>query len=244
MHTKSARIVTWNIERRTPKSRQARIMMERIGSLTPDVVCLTEGHVGSTAVLGGFETSVKGVSWSREAHDERKVVLWSKEPWTAVDIEGNPDVQCGAFVAATTMTPVGSIRFVGICIPYSFASPFGAAPKSRPWSEHLRFLKGLDTLMAGREQQATIVLGDFNQFIPRIWGAKAASAALDQALGAFAICTAGVIEGVDRPAIDHIALSAELVATGRRGINEHDDDGKRLSDHFGIAVNVRRSGTD
>lgn len=219
--------------------------MERVEILAPDVVCLTEGFVDSTAVLGGYEISVKGVSWSRETPGERKVVLWSREPWTAVDLEGNPDVQCGAFVAATTMTPVGAVRVVGICIPYSFASPFGVIPKSRQWSEHLRFLAGLHNLMAVRERgQATVVLGDFNQFVPRIWGAKAASAALDHALGELSICTAGLIEGVDRPSIDHIALSPELVATSRRGIDEHDHDGKRLSDHFGVSVTVSRSGIE
>jgi endonuclease/exonuclease/phosphatase family metal-dependent hydrolase len=234
-----ARILTWNIERRAPETRQALIMMERIAALAPDVVCLTEAFEGSTAVLGGFEISVKGVSWSREASAERKVVLWSREPWTAVDLEGNSDLQCGAFAAATTTTPAGDIRVMGVCIPYHFASPFGVSTKARPWSQHLRFLMGLQRVVADRPRDhAAVVLGDFNQYVPRIWGSKAASAALDLALKDLVICTAGMIEVVDRPAIDHIALSSELLPSNRLGIDEHDEDGRKLSDHFGISLIV------
>jgi endonuclease/exonuclease/phosphatase family metal-dependent hydrolase len=83
-----------------------------------------------------------------------------------------------------------------------------------------------------------VIMGDFNQFVPRIWGSKAASAALEEALGSLTICTEGVIHGVDRPTVDHIALSANLRPLSIVGIDEHDDNGRKLSDHFGLAVRV------
>jgi endonuclease/exonuclease/phosphatase family metal-dependent hydrolase len=239
MHT--VHVATWNIERRAPDTRQAKILLDRIQALAPDIVCLTEAFEGSTSCLGGFEISVRGVSWASEVAAERKVVLWSKQPWDDIDMEGNDDLRSGAFLSATTATPIGRIRISGLCMPHGFASPTGMVPKLRPWSEHLRFLAGLQPLLANRDRKIpTIALGDFNQFWPRIWGPKAATAALGHALCDLQICTNGLIEGVGRPAIDHIAASPDLVAVSTRGIDEHDADGRKLSDHFGVSATFER----
>lgn len=240
---RTAKIVTWNIERQAPGSRKAKIMLERIAALSPDIVCLTEGFEGSTAILGGFEISVSGVSWADEAPTERKVVLWSKHPWAEIAGDLHERLQSGAYLEAASLTPIGRIRFLGVCIPYHFASPAGVLPKARPWSEQLRFIGGLRSATTGMPDQTTVVLGDFNQYFPRIWGSKAASAVLIEALGDFQICTAGPIPGVDHPAIDHIALSPDLEAISVTGIDEHD--GQRLlSDHFGLSVTIARKAQD
>ncbi|MER9456575.1 endonuclease/exonuclease/phosphatase family protein [Mesorhizobium sp. M0478] len=235
--TSSALFVTWNVERKNPSSRQALTMVERIAALSPDVVCLTEAFEGSTAELGGFVISVKGVSWSREVALERKVVLWSRNPWTYVDPLGNQELQTGGFIAATTRTPLGDIRVLGVCIPYHLASPMGVVPRCPAWSQQILFLEGLKHVVASKSAELPmVVLGDYNQFVPRIWGPKAASLALSEALKGLSICTGGQINGVDRPAIDHIALSPELQSLSVWGIDEHDGDGRKMSDHFGVAV--------
>lgn len=232
------RIVNWNIERQSPDTRRARIMMERVSALEPDVVCLTEAFEGSTDVLGGYEISTRGVAWSKEKVGERKVVLWSRHPWNEPDLGSSEALRSGAYVAATTQTPLGVMHIVGVCIPYSFASPLGMIPKARPWSQHLAFLEGLGHALGKDDTSPTILVGDFNQFIPRIWGSKAASAALQQTLGPLAICTSGIIDGVDRPTVDHIALSPNLLCRSIVGIDEHDETGRQLSDHFGLAADV------
>lgn len=240
----SALIVNWNIERQAPDKRRARIMIERIAALSPDVVCLTEAFEGSTADLGGFEISTPGVAWSKEAPGERKVVLWSKKPWVDPDFGGTEPLKSGAYLTARTETPLGAIRIAGVCIPYNFASPFGETPKARPWSQHMIFLEGLrQAHRAWGLANDTVLMGDFNQFIPRIWGSKAASKALEEALGGLSICTDGIIDGVDRPTVDHIGLGTGLHALSTTGIDEHDEQGRRLSDHFGIAVRVARRPT-
>jgi endonuclease/exonuclease/phosphatase family metal-dependent hydrolase len=86
-----------------------------------------------------------------------------------------------------------------------------------------------------------VVLGDYNQFVPRIWGSKSASLALSEALNDLSVCTGGEIQVVKRPAIDHIALSPELHPLSVQGIDEHDADGRKMSDHFGVAARVGRS---
>lgn len=232
-------IVNWNIERQAPDKRRAKIMMERISAISPQLVCLTEAFEGSTAALGGYEISTRGVAWSKEAPAERKVVLWSRNPWTDKDNDEAETLRSGAYVAATTDTPIGAVRVIGVCIPYSFASPFGLTPRSRPWSEQLKFLEGLKQVVANREFAIpVVVIGDFNQFAPRIWGSKAASAALEEALGSLTICTIGIIDSINRPTVDHVALSQNLKAQSITGIDEFDDNGRKLSDHFGLAVRV------
>jgi endonuclease/exonuclease/phosphatase family metal-dependent hydrolase len=237
----SALIVNWNIERQRPDKRRARIMIERIAAVSPDVVCLTEAFEGSTDALGGFEISTPGVAWSKEAPGERKVVLWSKKPWVEPDFGRAEPLQSGAYLTAKTETPLGALRIVGVCIPYNFASPFGQTPKARPWSQHMIFLEGLrQAHRLWDHANDTILLGDFNQFIPRIWGSKAASIALEEAFVGLSVCTGGVIDGVNRPTVDHVGLGSNLRALSTTGMDEHDENGRKLSDHFGIAVRVAR----
>jgi hypothetical protein len=42
----------------------------------------------------------------------RKVILWTKHPWTEVDATGDEAIPTGRFVSGVT----GGIRFVGVCI--------------------------------------------------------------------------------------------------------------------------------
>ncbi|ESX09985.1 hypothetical protein X768_16740 [Mesorhizobium sp. LSJC265A00] len=213
-------------------------MIERMGMLSPDVMCLTEAFEGSTVDLGGFEISSRGVIWSDEGPLERKVVLWSRMPWTDIDLTGNQQLQTGGFTAATTTMGIGQVRVVGLCVPHHMASPVGIAP-CRPWSQQIEYLKGLKSIISTRAQSMPmVVLGDFNQFVPRIWGSKLASSVLSNALDGLSICTAGEIPVVNEPAIDHMALSSELQALSVHGIAKHDTDGRKLSDHFGVAVEL------
>ncbi|QPC89720.1 endonuclease/exonuclease/phosphatase family protein [Mesorhizobium sp. INR15] len=235
----SALFANWNIERQPSSKRQARTMIERVAAHSPDVVCLTEAFEGSTADLGGFEIAAKGVSWSNEAAKERKVVLWSREPWSDIDSIGNRELRSGGFMAGTTRTRLGEIRVVGVCVPYHMASPMGVAPRSPAWSQQVSFLNGLKQVVASRNSELPIVvIGDYNQFVPRIWGSKAASLALLEALDGLSVCTGGQLQIVDRPAIDHVALSPELQSLSVQGIDEHDTEGRKLSDHFGVAVRI------
>ncbi|MHB9470835.1 endonuclease/exonuclease/phosphatase family protein [Mesorhizobium sp. W050] len=236
----TASFANWNIQRQPPNKPQARMMIERIAALSPDVVCLTEAFEGSTKDLGGFEISVRGVLWSQELALERKVVLWSREPWVDADLSGNEAVQSGGFVSAVTTTALGEVRVVGVCVPYHLASPVDVASKCPAWSQQIKYLMGLKSKISSRPQTMPMILmGDFNQYVPRIWGSKAASSALIEAICDLSICTSGQVKELNRPTIDHIALSPELFATSVIGVDEHDETGKKLSDHFGVCAHVQ-----
>lgn len=235
----TARILTWNMQRHDPSSTKGRELGARILAQAADLVCLTEAHAGSAAVLGYEEISAEGVHWSPQKPSERKVVLGGKRHWTEVDEFGSEGLQSGAFVAGTTELPLGAVRVIGVCIPYHAASPFGQRPKARQWSEHLRFLDALHAYLSTRDHDLPlVVLGDYNQFLPRIWGAKAAHEKLLEALGAARIVTGGCLAIVERPSVDHIAITGELSARNVWGIDEHDARGKPISDHFGVCADI------
>lgn len=237
----TATFVNWNIERRAPQSRQASMLIERAVAQRPDVICLTEAHEASTAMLGGHEIADRGATWAFDRRDgERLVALWSPSPWRDVDM-GNEDTAPGGLVSGVTATPVGTVRVVGICAPHHAASQIGAAEKARMWTEQVAFWNGLAKLVAARNRSIpTVLLGDFNQYVPRVWGSKAAHAAMLTALDDLRVATGGPISGIDNPTVDHVAHTPDLAPQEVIGLSRFDDDGRALSDHFGVVARLAR----
>ena len=79
-----------------------------------------------------------------------------------------------------------------------------------------------------------IVLGGFNQSIPRQWAPEGVYEDLIRTVEGFEIATEGNLEGVLGLAIDHIAHTPDLVSQGISTWPDRSEDGKRMSDHFGI----------
>ncbi len=214
------------------------MLIQRAVAQQPDVICLTEAHEGSTATLGGHEIADRGATWSNKRRTgERLALLWSPNPWRDVDADGNDGTATGGYVSGITDTPIGPIRAVGICAPHHAASQVGAAEKARLWTEQVAFWNGLGKLIAARDRSIpTVLLGDFNQYVPRIWGSKAAHAAMLGALDDLSMATGGLIAGIDEPTIDHVAHTSDLAPQDVIGLSRFDDDGRALSDHFGVLV--------
>ncbi len=55
------------------------------------------------------------------------------------------------------------------------------------------------------------------------------------------LATAGVIDGVQRQAIDPLAHTRDLAPISVRGLSNAGSNGKPLSDHFGLAVDLTKS---
>lgn len=109
------RFATWNVEWATAGTRRG----ERVAAVldgAADVMVVTECTLG---VLPTGHVVDAGSDWGYRVDDptRRKVALWSRWPWTDVDPVGHPDLPPGRFVAATTSTPIGDLRGVGVCIP-------------------------------------------------------------------------------------------------------------------------------
>ena len=238
----TATFVNWNIKRRAPQSRQARMLIERAVAQRPDVICLTEAYEASTAMLGGHEIADRGATWAFDRRDgERLVALWSPSPWRGVEATGNADTMTGGCISGVTDTPAGAMRVIGICAPHHAASQVGAPEKARQWTEQVAFWTGLAKLITARDRSIpTVLLGDFNQYVPRIWGSKAAHAAMLVALNDLRVATGGSIIGIEEPTIDHVAHTPDLAPQEVLGLSRFDDDGRALSDHFGVVARFAR----
>lgn len=230
------RIVNWNIERHGPDSWQARSLLDEIARLDPDLLCLTEAWESSAAPLGGFAVSAAGAAWSSEHALERKVLLWSRSEWR--DVQPVDALEAtGSAITGLTLLGSTEVRIVGLCIPYHFANPFGQEPRAKPWSQHERFLEELAPLLRQwRQEGPVMVLGDFNQFIPRVWGPKRSYELMEAAFESYDIVTGGETKGIKACAIDHVAFAGDLIATDVVGRSAQTNDGRKRSDHFGVVV--------
>ena len=129
---------------------------------------------------------------------------------------------------------------VGICIPW-FGSRTEArrGPERRErWEDHERYLACLAEYMGSVRTERLIVMGDFNQVIGK--GSRAPvrlRAALEAAFPpGMTIVTSEMAYG-GRKSIDHVVVSDDMAAESVEAIGNYDGE-QRLSDHFGVAVEV------
>lgn len=233
-------VATWNMERKVPGSREAALMLADLAAHTPDLICLSEAYTGLDLPEGHLITSEADYGYQL-IEGRRKVMLWSRTPWESIDCIGRPDMPPGRFVSATTMTALGEVTVVGVCIPWRDAHVRNGTRDRQPWEDHLTYLAGLSDLLASLSGPV-ILMGDFNQRIPRRHTPKPVHAVLLDALGSrFTVATASFAGPDGRMAIDHIAYTSGFVGRSVAVLSDTAPDGTRLSDHFGVVAELCRS---
>ncbi len=227
------RIATWNLERKKPTSPNGAAAVDHLRSLAPDVMVLTEAR-------RSFPEDDAHMAWSRSwgSDDERKVVMWSKHPWTDVDDLGSAELPAARFVAGTTETPIGPVRVMGVCISWDMANVKYGDKNRRPWEDHITYCGVLRELIEAHDPSLPlIVAGDYNQRIPPTRGG-AQVGAMASLLETVDLMTGGEVDGWEKPGIDHIAvrgLTPERVQGWPNVV-----DGVRCSDHGGAFADLRR----
>ena len=88
-------------------------------------MCLTETH-NELRGQGGFGICSGADYGYGLQKNRRKVLLWSREPWTQVDGLGIDSLPPGRFVSGVTQTSVGEVAVIGVCIPW-----FGSRTEAR-----------------------------------------------------------------------------------------------------------------
>jgi len=230
------RIATFNCEWRKPSSPDAALIRERLLAEEADVIGLTEAY--AEMFQGAGHTVSCGADYGyRMIPGRRKVLLWSRRPWTQVDLEGHADLPPGRFVAARTETSIGELAVIGVCVPWTSAHVTTGRRDRRPWEDHLAYLTALAQLLPAKATR-TVIVGDFNQRVPRARQPRKAFDALAHTLVDFDWPTAGPISPIDRQTIDHIVTSRDLSAGEVRSISNLADDGHRISDHFGVSLQL------
>ena len=224
----SLKVLTWNVEWATPRSwKRAPVILDRINRHKPELVCLTEAHA---ELLQGHVVTSQEDYGIRPIHDGwRKVVLWSKQPWDAVDEIGDASMPLGRFVVGVTQTSLGDVTVIGVCIPYSHALVNGYGYR-KVWQAHEEYLTGLAKILQRAPTERVIVMGDFNQKIGKGRNAplRLQSALRDTVPRGMTIATGAVgFEG--RRTIDHIALErlTSWSSRLRRSVSNFHDDRRR-----------------
>ena len=235
----SLKLVNWNVEWATPRSSRRAEILRRIQRHDPEVVCLTETHIGLLPPEGHTICSQPDYGYPMK-DGRRKVMLWSREPWEQVNDVGIDSMPPGRFVSGVTQTSVGEIMVLGICIPW-FGSRTEArrtSERKKRWEDHEQYLAGLTEILGRASAKRLIVVGDFNQAIgPGSRAPIKLRSALREAFppGMNIVTSALAFQG--RKCIDHIALSDDLAFTAL-GVVSNIHEGKNLSDHFGVVAGL------
>lgn len=229
-------VVIWNTQWAVRASRRGDFFRRRFEESSSDVICVTEGYE-NILPYGGYVVMSEADYGYPLKEGRRKVFLWSRNPWRETNIIGSRLLPSGRFVASTTDTPKGAIRFIGVCIPWRDAHVRTGNCNRKLWEDHLTYLKNLAPLLKANRLMPIILLGDFNQRIPRARQPEHVYAALTATLASdFQLATAGNIAGAPGLSIDHLAVSSPLVPMQTGFLNHYDDNGAIMSDHFGLQV--------
>jgi endonuclease/exonuclease/phosphatase family metal-dependent hydrolase len=232
------RIGVWNCEWKTPKSVKGKRIAEKLAGLDADILCVTEGYRNLFSPHGNVISSHPDCGYPI-VKDRRKVLLWTRDDWIFTDQIGSPTIPKGRYVSGVTETPLGFLTVLGLCIPWHMAHVTSGKKNRKLWEDHLSYLNGLKDILLQHEGQPIVVLGDFNQTVPRGWQPKKVFAGLVAALeGQVEIATSGCYPEPDKPLIDHVAHSRHLEPVNVDFISRFDDDGQKLSDHNGVVVEL------
>lgn len=233
----SVNVATWNTEWRKPHSKAGHVIRERLRAQRPDIVCLTECYPTLLKLWGGYAIE-SGADWGYNYNDgRREVLLWSRWPWSNVDVIGSPNLPQGRFVSGVTSTPLGQVTVIGLVIPYHFSHVRHGRRDRKPWQEHCLFLEALAPILR-RAPDPKIVLGDFNQRLPSAWTPATVQRKLLATFAELEIVTRGSVEYRGARTIDHIACDRSLSTSSLHTLSNIDDDGLQLSDHFGVGAVV------
>ena len=163
------RVGSWNTEWADPESVRARRIRPILAAPKCHVLCVTEGY--KELLPSGGHVIDGGEDWGYPiVPGRREVLLWSKWPWRNKWPRRNsstvPGSMAGRFVAGVTETPIGELTVCGVCIPWFHAHVLDGRKDRKMWEEHLDWLRRFGGLSYATGSR-TIVLGDFNQRIPR-----------------------------------------------------------------------------
>ncbi len=240
---KCIRVGTWNVWWAKRSSERAGPITRMLTAANCDILCVTEGGDADVFPEGGHVIDA-GTDWGcpipKASPGRRKVMLWSKQPWTPIFDPLQGELPPGRLVAGTTDTPMGRLTVVGICIPWRDAHVRNCRRDRAPWQDHLAWLSGFERLSYARSDFRTVVLGDFNQRTPK--GGRL-HCALQKAFQGLRISTGGFLDGAPDPPFGavggglwKVALSSDWPAKGAVQLIDHIAHSRDLAVHQSKAL--------
>ena len=246
------RIANWNIARCLPSQRRASDIHEHLSGVAADIYVLTETHeslVPRSTFRGVFSSEPDRPS---EA-GERWAAIWSASPLKRLDDYVSDPARCVA--ARLADSKIGEVVVYACVLPW-IGSPWRGLPSAggRAFGAALdMYCEDWRRLKDVFPRAVLIVAGDFNQDLaPRhYYGSRDQQQALRKALrDADLIAATGddrdpiAARSAPHACIDHICITGSAGLTIANPVRWPDEPApvSRLSDHFGVAVDVRRAG--
>ena len=208
------KISCWNSDWAKPSSKRGKFFIDKFDS---DIICLTEGYESLLPKEGFIISSSEDYGYPI-TEGRRKVILWSKNKWTDIDQLGSEKIPSGRFISGTT----NGIKIIGVCIPWRFAHVSTGRKDRKTWEDHLSFIENLNL-----EKKRTILLGDFNQNIPKKSQPQVAYSALKNFINGMDLLTSNM-------GLIHIVVSNDLKADNVQKILTGSN-----SDHNGISCSIK-----
>lgn len=232
------RVACWNTEWHGPRSWKGRAIRGRLLDDEPEIICCPEAY---DTLLGSdwhgiFSQPDYGYPLTK---GRRKVAVWSRKPWVEVDDFGAPELPSGRFVSGQTVSSIGPVRVVAICIPWAAAHVSSGRRDRSRWSDHISYLKGLRSILSRLDRDLpTILVGDFNQCIPRRTAPGNVYEELQAAIEGYEVWTMGRVPDLATYPVCHIAGSEQLRCEEVGGYPRHLEQGRTLSDHDGLRIEL------
>jgi Endonuclease/Exonuclease/phosphatase family len=230
-----ARIATWNLEWAVPGAKVEKRILTILESLDADVLVLTEASIETVPGFGYVVSPTDSWGYPPRHQSFRKVLMWSKQPWEGVRSSGPASMPPGRFVSGKTMTELGPIEVVGVCIPWKDAHVRTGDKNRMPWQDHQLYLRALRNEF-NQMDGPVVIAGDFNQRIPRRLAPVEVFEELTRTLKFFEIPTQS--SGPDA-LIDHVAHSTDFSGKLVQVLPKSDAFGQ-LTDHIGAVVEMER----
>ncbi len=225
------KILIWNTEWATPNSKRERMINEIVSSCNADIDCITEGYLESWKDYEYIISSNEDYGYKIH-QGRRKVILISKTPWNNISDASATNIPEGRYVAGIT----NDIAVVGVCIPWKQAHVSTGRKNRKNWEDHLSYLEGLGDILPNLEQK-TLVMGDFNQRIPRGYSRKDAYDLMLKTFNDFSFATKDNIQPIGKQSIDHLCTKNMGKIHFVESIdNIHNN--VKLSDHFGLIIEI------
>ena len=234
----SMKTVVWNTQWAVPGSKRGLLLTELIQQQQPDVICLTEAQAGLLPQEGHVIESSPDTGYPLKP-GRRKVILWSKQPWSEVSIHEDFNFPSGRIISGISQ----GIRLLGVCIPWSAAHVKGGRQDRKNWEDHHLYLNALKQLVTELDHNTPLaIIGDFNQRLPRSRQPLHVYDKLNDVLSSsLTVHTAGNLGPGGAQLIDHIATTADLQLHELTVMDRETTEGVRLSDHFGIAGCIKKT---
>lgn len=157
------KVLNWDVEWAEAQWKAAE-MRRRIDQQAAGIICLTEADPGRLKLPQDGNSICaqgdRGPTRSQGQEGRREHLLWSGDPWDAVDEVGIPSLPAGRFVSGVQRPELGRLPSSGFAFPTPARGRVeGTRWNRQMWQDHEEYLGGLSKLLKRAPRERLVVVG-------------------------------------------------------------------------------------